>query len=197
LKPFAESCAQNQEVILKQLQILCTKPATVLEIGSGTGQHAVFLAKHLAHLNWHTSDRIENHSGIKQWLDESQLKNVHYPFELDVRHSNWPELSIDIIFTANTVHIMSQSEVKFLFKGVGDKLSSNGLFIIYGPFNYNGEYTSASNAQFDIWLKQQNPNSCIKDFDFLNSLANQSALECINDIEMPANNRILCWKKQV
>ena len=195
MKPIAESCFQNQDVILKQLQLLCTKPGNVLEIGSGTGQHAVFFSRQLQHLNWYTSDRVENHAGIKLWLDESQLSNVHSPFELDVKQSNWPDISIDIVFTANTVHIMSQTEVEFLFSGVGGKLNNEGLFIIYGPFNYHGQYTSQSNAQFDIWLKQQNSKSCIKDFDLINSFASQAGLEFIHDIEMPANNRILCWKK--
>jgi hypothetical protein len=195
LKPIAESCFQNQDVILKQLQLLCTDSANVLEIGSGTGQHAAYFSRQLNHLNWYTSDRLENHPGIKLWLDESQLPNVYHPFELDVVQSNWPELSIDIVFTANTVHIMSLTEVEALFKGVGQNLNKGGLFIIYGPFNYHGQYTSQSNAQFDIWLKQGNENSGIKDVDFLNSLAKQSALEFIHDIEMPANNKMLCWKK--
>jgi len=195
LKPISESCFQNQDVILKHLQYLCTQPANVLEIGSGTGQHAVYFSRQLTYLNWYTSDRIENHPGIKLWLDESQLSNVYHPFELDVTKSNWPELSIDIVFTANTVHIMGQSEVEDFFRGVGENLNSEGLFIIYGPFNYHGQYTSKSNACFDIWLKQQNPLSCIKDFDWLNTLAKQSGLEFKQDIEMPANNRILCWKK--
>jgi len=195
LKPFAESCVQNQDVILNKLTQLCPVSANVLEVGSGTGQHAVYFAKHLKHLNWYTSDRIANHVGIKQWLDESQLTNTHYPFELDVTDSKWPDISIDIIFTANTIHIMGKSEVEDFFSGVGENLNNEGQFIIYGPFNYNGLYSSESNAQFDIWLKQQNPKSCIKDFDFLNSLAKQSGLEFKHDIDMPANNKILCWQK--
>ncbi len=195
MKPYSESCTQNQDVILKQLKTLCPIPANVLEIGSGTGQHAVYFAKQMPHLNWYTSDRAEYHTGIKQWLDEAQLSNTHYPIELNVAQKSWPDLNIDIIFSANTAHIMSKVEVESFFDGVGKQLKNNGLFILYGPFNDNGKYTSESNARFDIWLKQQNPNSSIKDFRFLNLLAQQSKLELIQQINMPANNQILCWKK--
>jgi cyclopropane fatty-acyl-phospholipid synthase-like methyltransferase len=195
LKPYAESCIQNQDVILKQLQTLCPDPASVLEIGSGTGQHAVHFATHLPHLDWYTSDRLENHSAIKLWLDESQLSNAHYPIELDVKQVKWPELAIDIVFSANTAHIMSQLEVESFFSGVGKQLNKNGLFILYGPFNYNGLYTADSNQHFDNWLKQRDPQSGIKDFGFLNSIAEQAGLILNQQIEMPANNKILCWKK--
>ncbi|MCU7834254.1 MAG: DUF938 domain-containing protein [gamma proteobacterium symbiont of Taylorina sp.] len=196
MKPFSESCVQNQAVILKQLKLLCPHPANILEIGSGTGQHAVYFSKKMPHLEWYTSDRPENHPAIKLWLDEAQLSNLHYPFELDVKKSNWPELAIDIIFSANTAHIMSKAEVEAFFSRVGSQLQKEGLFILYGPFNYNGQYTAESNARFDLWLKQQNPDSEIKDFEFLNSLAKQSGLEFSQQIDMPANNKILCWKKK-
>jgi cyclopropane fatty-acyl-phospholipid synthase-like methyltransferase len=195
MKPFAESCSQNQQDILTQLKYLCPSPANVLEIGSGTGQHAVYFAKHLSYLNWYTSDCIENHSGIKLWLQESQLNNVHQPIELDVSKDSWPDLLIDIVFSANSIHIMGHTEVEDFFCGVGKQLTKQGLFIIYGPFNYNGAYTSESNAQFDLWLKKQNPKSAIKDFEFLNSLAKNVGLEFVEQIDMPANNKILCWKK--
>ena len=195
MKPFSESCVQNQAVILKQLQQLCPYPANVLEVGSGTGQHAVYFARHLPHLNWYTSDQLEYHSGIKLWVNESGLYNVHLPVELNVKQQNWPDLSIDIVFSANTAHIMSQAEVESFFHGVGLQLNEGGLFILYGPFNYNGQYTSESNAQFDIWLKQRNSLSCIKDFEFVNKLAAQAGMTLLQDISMPANNKILCWKK--
>jgi cyclopropane fatty-acyl-phospholipid synthase-like methyltransferase len=195
LKPFSESCFQNQKPILKHLQQLCSHPANVLEIGSGTGQHAVYFAGQLPHLNWYTSDRIEHHSDIKLWLDEALLSNAHYPVELDVRQTIWPDLEVDIVFSANTAHIMSTIEVQAFFIGVGKQLKNKGLFILYGPFNYNGQYTAQSNANFDLWLKKRDPESSIKDFEFLNSLARQSGLELFQQINMPANNQILCWKK--
>ena len=195
MKPFSESCVQNQDVILKQLQSLCPRPANVLEVGSGTGQHAVFFAQHMAHLNWYTSDRLDYHPGIKLWLDDSQLSNIHYPIELDVQKNSWPDLLVDIIFSANTVHIMGKSEVEDFFYGVGRQLNEGGMFILYGPFNYNGEYTSDSNARFDIWLKQGSEKSCIKDFEWLNELAGQSNMKLLEDIQMPANNKILVWTK--
>ncbi len=170
--------------------------ANVLEIGSGTGQHAVYFAKNLPYLNWYCSDRLEYLSGIKLWLDESNLNNLHYPIELDVKKDTWPDLSVDVIFSANTIHIMSKVEVTSFFQGVGKILDKNGLFIVYGPFNYNGLYTSKSNEDFDIWLKQKNLQSCIKDFEFLESLAKKANLKFDQQIDMPANNKILCWVKE-
>lgn len=195
IKPFAQSCIENQAVILKQLSILCPNTANVLEVGSGTGQHAIYFAKNLPYLTWHTSDREEYHSGIKMWLDEAKLNNVLYPLPLDVSQSTWPDLSIDVIFTANTMHIMSQNDVENFIIGAGDLLKKEGLFIVYGPFNYNAQYTSQSNANFDVWLKKNNPLSGIKNFEFIETLAQGRGMEIIKQIDMPANNKILCFKK--
>ena len=116
---------------------------------------------------------------------------------MDVKQNQWPDdLAIDIVFSANTAHIMSKVEVEAFFSGVGRQLTLNGIFILYGPFNYNGHYSAESNARFDIWLKQRDPNSCIKDFEFLNFIAAQAGLEFLQKIDMPANNQILCWQKK-
>jgi len=196
LKAFSESCVQNQAVILEQLQRLCPNPASVLEIGSGTGQHAVYFSRHLPHLKWYTSDRPENHPAIIEWLEYAQLSNTHFPIDLDVKYTDWSDLAFDFIFSANTAHIMSRIEVENFIYGVGRQLQNNGFFILYGPFNYNGQYSADSNAQFDRWLKQANPESAIKDFEFLNSLAEQASLVFSEKIDMPANNQILRWKKK-
>lgn len=192
-KPYSESCDQNREPILSVLKPLLSTHQTVLEIGSGTGQHAVYFAKHMPHLNWLTSDCKPYLQGIKLWVDESALDNVKPPFELDVT-TVWPDISADCIFTANSIHIMSNDDVIELFNGVGHCLTGGGLFICYGPFNYNQSYTSESNARFDIWLKTRDKNSGIKHFETISELASRAGLNLINDLEMPANNRILVWK---
>ena len=200
MKPFAESCEQNKEVILNVIKPLLDNSHSLLEIGSGTGQHAVHFAQAMPHLTWYPSDRVESLPGIEMWLDDYRsrgvsLDNVESPFELDVMQTQWPELEVDAIFSANTLHIMNWNEVEMFFQKVPLVLKSGGMILIYGPFNYHGNYTSDSNRQFDGWLKSRDPESGIRDFDDLNELASQNGLQIMADFEMPANNRILCWHK--
>lgn len=194
-KPYAQSCDENREPILGVLRNLFRDRRAVLEIGSGTGQHAVYFAAQLPHLIWHTSDVAENHVGIKAWLDEAHLPNVEPPLALDVTQPRWPTPGVDAVFSANTVHIMSWPAVEACFAGVGRLLPSGGLFALYGPFNYDGRYTSESNARFDAWLKSRDPRSGIRDVRDLDALAGAARLEPLHDVEMPVNNRILCWRK--
>ncbi|MGD8999352.1 MAG: DUF938 domain-containing protein [Granulosicoccaceae bacterium] len=195
MKPFAESCEQNKQPILTVLQRLFTAPGSVLEIASGTGQHAVWFGRHLPHLTWQTSDLAANHAGIRQWLAEAALANVLPPLELDVRATSARDSNYDYIFSANSLHIMHWPAVEAFFSLAGRTLVANGLLAVYGPFNYHGEYSSDSNARFDAWLKQRDPGSGIRDLDNLQALAAQNTLQLVDDIEMPVNNRILVWKK--
>jgi cyclopropane fatty-acyl-phospholipid synthase-like methyltransferase len=196
MKPYSESCDQNRDPILAVLKPRLADAVALLEIGSGTGQHAVYFGAALPHLTWQTSDLAEYHPGIHAWLDEAALSNVQPPLALDVSEPGaWPREAYDAVFTANTVHIMGEPEVAALFGGVGRLLSGGGLFFIYGPFNYGGRYTSESNARFDQWLKDRDPRSGIKDLDWLKSLADAADLVLEEDLEMPANNRTLVWRK--
>jgi len=194
-KPFSESSEQNKHVILNVLRDVFVQPGKVLEVGSGTGQHAVFFAEALSHLQWQPSDCEENLSGIQAWLDDEPQDNVLPLQALDVEQSVWPVKDAQYIFSANTVHIMSWTAVQAFFTGLAETLNSEGVFALYGPFNYNGQYSSDSNARFDQWLKQRDPLSGIRDFDDLNRLAKQAGMEFVNDYKMPVNNRILVWKK--
>lgn len=194
-KPFAESCEQNKLPILEVLKQEFSGKRNVLEIGSGTGQHAIFFAEQFPQLNWQTSERLENIPGINLWLDDANLSNVLPPFELDVLQDHWPKQQFDAIFSANTVHIMPWRAVEKLFDGLGRVMAPNACFCLYGPFNYHGEFTSDSNARFDIWLKEQDPERGIRDFEALNKLAEKAGLSLTQDYEMPANNRILVWVK--
>ncbi len=194
-KPFSESCVQNQQPILDVLSLLLKDKERLLEIGSGTGQHAVFFAKQMPHLIWQTSDQSIYHKGIKLWLDDANLENTRPPLSLNVTTDQWPEATFDTIFSANAVHIMSGENVVDYFKHACPLLESKGYFILYGPFNYNGKYTSESNARFDQWLKNNDLKSSIKDFEKLNVLAEEGEMKLVDDIAMPANNRILVWQK--
>jgi len=194
-KPYSESCDQNQKVILSILSPLLSSSSNVLEIGSGTGQHAIYFADNMPHLIWHTSDCQPYHEGINAWLSEACLNNVKEPLELDVSKSKWPEIEVDAIFTANSVHIMHQFDVENLIQGAGELLKKNGALIIYGPFNYAGTYTSDSNERFDQWLKNRDSQSGIKHFENIELLAKKCGLQLVCDYDMPANNRILYYKK--
>ncbi len=195
MKPYAESCDQNRAPLLAVIQPLLQSCTALLEIGSGTGQHGVFFAEAMPHLTWHTSDRSDNHHGIRQWLEEAARNNLRGPLDLDVLNE-WPELAVDAVFSANTTHIMDWPAVEALFAGVGRLLPAQGLFLLYGPFNYANAYTSESNARFDQWLKQRDPASGIRNFEDLDRLAQQAGMELLQDNAMPANNRTLVWRKQ-
>lgn len=196
MKPFAESCSQNRDPILEVLRVELTDKTRLLEIGSGTGQHAVYFAPEFPQLVWQTSDVTEMHNGIRAWLDESALDNVLPPLSLDVCADDWPRQRYDAVFSANTAHIMAWPQVVCLINGVGRVLDAGGVFCLYGPFNYKGKYTSASNADFDAWLKSRDPLSGIRDFEALDELARDAGLVLKRDYAMPANNRTLVWSKR-
>ncbi|MGB1310011.1 MAG: DUF938 domain-containing protein, partial [Leucothrix sp.] len=153
MKPYSAACDQNREPILAVLNELLTaittaKP-TVLEIGSGTGQHAVYFAESLPQITWQCSDQLQYHGGIQAWLNEAQQPNVKPPISLNVSEDSWPDTQYDLLYSANVTHIMHWQNVVDLFEKGADCIKPGGLMVCYGPFNYNGQYTSASNAQFD------------------------------------------------
>jgi cyclopropane fatty-acyl-phospholipid synthase-like methyltransferase len=195
VKPYSESCDQNRDPILAVIEPLFARCSAVLEIGSGTGQHAVYFARRMPHLTWYSSDRQEYLGGIWEWLREAALPNAPDPLLLDAGQPRWPRIPVDAVFSANTAHIMHWPEVEAMFAGVGQLLPSGGLFVLYGPFNYQGTFTSGSNARFDAWLKARDPRSGIRDFEELNRLAGKAGMSLQQDHEMPANNRTLCWRK--
>jgi len=194
MKPFSEACEENKQPILAVLERLFAGARRVLEIGSGTGQHAVCFGAALSHLTWQTSDRPETHAGIRAWLEEAALPNVRAPIILDVR-GDWPAERFDAVFSANTTHIMSWPEVEQMFEGIGRVLETGGCFVLYGPFNFGGEYSSESNARFDQSLKARDPNSGIRNFEDLGDLARANGLIFMENIPMPVNNRTLVWRK--
>ncbi len=195
-KPFSQSCENNKKPIINELKVCFKQCLSVLEIGSGTGQHAVYFAKHLPWLSWQSSDRLENHPGILAWIESEPSENLFVPFELDVTNrKHWPDRKFDAVFTANTAHIMSWPEVKQLFSGVGRLLNKDGLFVQYGPFNRNGEFTAPGNREFEKWLKSQGEHMGIRDLGELSVLANLNGLKFVEEIAMPANNMMLVWKR--
>lgn len=193
-KPFAPACERNRQPILDQLQGIFADVDQVLEIGSGTGQHAVFFAQHLPHLQWQPSDRAENLAGIAAWCSDANLPNLHAPLALDVDRP-WPVQTVSAVFSANTLHIMGWPQVQRLFVALAQHLAEAGVLAVYGPFNYHGRYSSESNAQFDQWLKTQSAYSAIRDFEAVDALAQSAGLTLVADHAMPANNRLVHWIK--
>lgn len=194
-KPYSESCDQNKDPILAVISPIFSTSSKILEIGSGTGQHAIYFAEKMPHLKWYTSDCKQYIGGINMWLAEAEKPNIVVPFELDVSASQWPELDVDAVFTANSIHIMNGQDVVHFMSGVGKILNEQGSLVIYGPFNYNGSYTSESNERFDQWLKSRDPSSGIKHFEEIISLANNNGMQLVTDYEMPVNNRLLHFVK--
>jgi Protein of unknown function (DUF938) len=185
VKPFSEASERNRDPILAILKRVFGETRKVLEIGSGTGQHAAYFSAALPHLVWQASDRAENLQGIREWGVD--------PIELDV-DGDWPRVDADAVFTANTCHIMSWPQVERMFEGVG-RLRSVRTFCLYGPFNYGGKPTSESNARFDAMLRGRDPASGLRDFEAIAALAAHNGLTLQEDNPMPANNRLLVFSR--
>lgn len=192
-RPYSAASERNREPILAVLRCAFAGRRRVLEIGSGTGQHAVHFAAALPELVWQSSDRAENLEGIRAWLDQAGLPNTPAPLSFDVRDAQWPAGGFDAVFTANTLHIMAPEEVEILFRRLPEVLAAEARVAIYGPFNYGGRHTSPSNAQFDASLRAGDPRRGIRDIEWITQLAQAAGLSLIEDCEMPANNRLLLW----
>ena len=195
-KPFAPATERNSRPILDVIRHEFRNCRSVLEIGSGTGQHAVTFASDLRHLTWQTSDRDENHDGINAWLCEAAAGNVLPPLSLDVLKATVPELNYDGVFSANTSHIMSFSAVEKMFAIAGSTLADDGVFCLYGPFSIDGNFNSASNEEFDRSLRARDAQMGIRDLADLDQLAGAHCLRRTRLYSMPANNYLAVWLKQ-
>lgn len=193
-KPFAPACERNRDPILHVLRSHFSDCRTVLEVGSGTGQHAVHFAAAMPWLTWQCTDLPQRLPGISQWLDEGGLSNTPAPLALDVA-GPWPAGPHDGIFSANILHIVDWPRVEAFFTGAGRVLGDAGVLVVYGPFNEGGAYTSEGNRDFDASLKARDPCSGIRDVEALQALAGQAGLCTVDDVAMPANNRCLVWRR--
>jgi SAM-dependent methyltransferase len=186
---FSEASERNRAPILAVLKRVFADRRRVLEVGSGTGQHAAYFAPELAHLVWQTSDVAANLPDIREWAPEPP------PLELDVDRP-FPAAIADAAFSANTCHIMSWPQVERLFAGIGALLPPGGVFALYGPFNYGGRHTSDSNASFDAMLRNRDPASGLRDSEAVIALAKRHGMTLQEDNAMPANNRLLVFTKK-
>lgn len=190
-RPFAPAAKENRDVILDVLREEFKHTKSVLEIGSGTGQHAAYFSAQLPHLTWQASDKFEMLAGINMWLKDANTSDA---IELDVC-ADWPNQNYQGAFAANVAHIMHWHEIEALFSGLNHVLTSTSVFCLYGPFNIDGKYTSESNRRFDQWLINRDPESCIRDKNDLDKLAINNNFQISTEHEMPANNKILCWRR--
>jgi len=189
------ACERNKAPILDHLLEVFADAGAVLEIGSGTGQHAVHFARHMPWLRWQPADRAEWLPGLRERIAAEGPPNLLAPLEFDVRDADWPLAGMDAVFSANTLHIMSWPCVEAFFRGLARGLAGGARVAVYGPFAYDGRHTSASNAAFDQRLRSEDPHSGIRDFTAVNALAGAADLMLLADHALPANNRLLVWER--
>ncbi len=195
-RSFSQACENNKEPILAVLREELADIACVLELGSGTGQHACYFAQQLPTLCWQMSDMADNLPGLACARAELPAANLPAALSLDVRQPAWPVPIPEALFTANSLHIMAWSAVESLFAYLAAHAPAGNRLCVYGPFNYGGEYTSASNARFDQWLAERSPDSAIRDFEAVAALASAAGYSLHADHALPANNRLLVWHRQ-
>ncbi|MGH8033232.1 MAG: DUF938 domain-containing protein [Luteimonas sp.] len=199
-QPFSPACERNRDPILEVLRVRFASCAQVLEIGSGTGQHAVHFATAMPWLRWQCSDRAEHLPGMQSWLDAAALANTPPPLELDVSQRPWPRADrhdgrYDAVFSANTLHIMGWSDVEALFAGLDNILTDDATLVVYGPFNDDGRFDSDSNRAFDASLSARDPRMGLRDVEAVDALARNLGLQLQDRVAMPANNRCLVWTR--
>lgn len=191
---FSEACERNKGPILEQLLSLCAARYALLEIGAGTGQHAAHFAAAMPHLTWQATERAESLAPLAARLELCGLANLPPPRALDVADDAWPS-GYDAVYTANTLHIMSWPLVQKCLAGIGRMLPPGGLFVCYGPFSYEGRHTSDSNRHFDALLRERDPASGVRDITAVGAAAARAGLALLDDRPMPANNRLLVWRR--
>ncbi len=196
--PFSQACENNKlpilEILKRHLESGRNRQS-LLEIASGTGQHAVFFAESMPFLNWQATETSTNLEILKPRIADAELPNLSTPLALDV-NGQWPMGIVDAVFSANSLHIISTRSVENFFMGVGLQLRAGGLLFVYGPFKYGEQFTSESNDRFDDWLRERDPASGIRDFEWVNDLATNAGLDLLEDNPMPANNQLLVWKSR-
>lgn len=194
--PFSAAADRNKEPILEVLKkVLRPEDEQLLEVGAGTGQHAVYLAPFFPYLDWTPTETAENLPMLRERIKQSDARNIKTPFKMTVGENDFPIRTYDVILTVNTFHIMSWKECKTFIKLISGRLEEGGKVLIYGPFNYNGKFTTPSNEEFDKSLRERNPQSGIRSFEDVLSAMYKNGFEFIKDYEMPANNRMLYFRR--
>lgn len=195
--PYSEACERNKGPILEVLREAFAESTHVLEIGSGTGQHAVHFATEMPWLVWQPSEMPDGMPALRKRIFNDGPKNLRAPVSIDVGAPPWDVRKVDGVFTANTLHIMHWPQVEALFAGLPAVAKPGAVLVIYGPFRYGGAYTAGSNESFDALLHARDPGSGIRDFESVDALARQAGFEFVADHPMPANNQVIVWQSRV
>lgn len=193
--PYSQASENNKLPILETIRPILNNVSSVLEIGSGTAQHGEFFAAHFPELTWQCTDIPANLAITQQRISASELGNLPSAKPLDVNDADWNCERYECLYSANSLHIMSNASVESFFHGLDKCLRESAWLLLYGPFKYGGEFTTESNGRFNEWLKRQNPVSGIRDFEWIQELANAAGLEFQKDNPMPANNQLLVFKR--
>ena len=193
--PFSQACEKNKEPILKVLKEYISDQESLLEIAGGTGQHGEFFAKSFPNIVWQTSDLPDAVTDLNLRISEANLQNLPRALTLDVNDPNWNVKKYELLFTANSLHIMSEESVENFFSRIPDALQQSALVFIYGPFKYDGKFTTESNAEFDEWLKEKDRRSGIRDFEVISELAISAGFSFVADVQMPSNNQLLVFSR--
>ena len=191
--PFSQACENNKQPILKVLKEYISDQESLLEIAGGTGQHGEFFARSFPNLLWQTSDLPGSVADLNLRISEANLHNLPPALILDVNDSHWNVKKYQLLFTANSLHIMSEKSVENFFSRIPNVLQQSALVFIYGPFKYDGNFTTKSNAEFDEWLKEKDLKSGVRDFEAISELAVSVGLSLVADVQMPSNNQLLVF----
>lgn len=193
--PFSKSADKNKDHILEQLRLCLNKGDRVLEIASGTGQHALHFGSAMQDVTWQSSDRDLDHFNLRDALQNTPLSNVFEPIVIDIAH--WPNLrpKFDAVYSANCLHVIPEELVQNYVEGAARSLKPGGAMLLYGPFKYGGKFTTESNESFDGFLRDTYEGGGIRDFEVLNVMAGNVGFEFESDTPMPANNQFLVWRK--
>lgn len=195
-KAYSTYAARNSDPILEVLRLELASAKNVMEIGSGSGQHAVHFSAAMPHLHWQPTDRREYLQSIERWVADSGIDNLSAPLLLDVLTNRVPQRHFDAVFSANTAHIMSWQAVEKMFSLVDEALQEAGCFCLYGPFKSNGEFNASSNATFDRYLRDSDPQMGIRELQQLDKLASKYAMQRTRLYAMPANNYLVVWRRE-
>ena len=193
--PFSTAAENNKEVIAEQIGLNLSAPSRLLEVASGTGQHAEFCTEKLPHIVWQPSDVEIVESRLRERVVRCGRPTLLEPIVLNIDH--WPNLrpAYDGVFSANCIHIIPPHLLPKYVQGAAKSLKRGGLMMLYGPFKYGGEFTTESNRNFNQWLADRYDGAGIRDFETIDELAADNGLTFLSDQAMPANNQFIVWKK--
>ena len=193
---FSQAADNNKASILTVLSKYLQAGDVVLEVASGSGQHALHMAKALPYVTWYPSERPAALDTLKHNIEACGSDNIATPLSIDLVKDTWQKPLVDVVYAANIAHIVTPLLGERLVALARNALSGGGLLALYGPFKYAGAFTSESNARFEQWLKARDPRSGIRDFEWMLELASDHDMTLIEDHTMPANNQLLVFQSR-